>query len=98
MLGNNCQLILDLQQNTGSVLPMAVNLLSHCVSAMLQDAFSPPSNHSKLPQESAVRVSGLQAPLILFICSRDLKVPVLHPQREKKCNNTLETLPELLLC
>lgn len=88
LLGSNCQLTLDLSQNVGSMLPMAVNLLSHCISAMLRDAFSSPSNHSRIPQESAVGVSGLQVPLILFICSRDLKVPVLYSQQKKKCSNT----------
>lgn len=70
LLGNNCQLTLDLQENIGSVLPTAVNLLSHCVSAMLQDAFSSLRNHSRIPQESAVGVSGLQVTPILFICNR----------------------------
>lgn len=88
LLGSNCQLTPDLSQNVGSMLPMAVNLLSHCISAMLRDAFSSPSNHSRIPQESAVGVSGLQVPLILFICSRDLKVPVLYSQQKKKCSNT----------
>lgn len=90
LLGSNCLLTLDLQQNVGSVLPPSSELaftLSH-VSAMLRDAFSSPSNHGRIPQESAVGVSGLQVPLILFICSRDLKVPVLYSQWKKKCSNT----------
>lgn len=87
LLRNNCQLTLDLQQNVGNVLPTAVNLLSHYVSAMLQDAFSSSSNHSRIPQESAGGVSGLQVPLILFTCSRDLKVPVLYSQQKKECSN-----------
>lgn len=88
LLGTNCQLTLDLQQNIGSMFPTAVNLPSRCVSAMLRDAFSSPSNHGRIPRESAVGVSGLQVPLILFICSRDLKVPVLYSQWKKKCSNT----------
>lgn len=65
---------------------------------MLGDAFSSPTDHSRIPQESAVGVSGLQVPLILFICSRFESPCAVFTVEKKVQQHTLETLQELLLC